>query len=85
MTSYGFHSEAADEYVATTQYYLEHASPLVAAAFVAEVEEAIQRLLSTPKIGAVVENNIHRPSLRGFPVQFTIVGNQSKIAFRSMR
>lgn len=38
MVSYGFHSEAADEYLAATRYYLDHASPLVAAAFVAEIE-----------------------------------------------
>ena len=42
MPSYGFHSEAAKEYFSATQYYLDHASPLVAAAFVAEVEAAIQ-------------------------------------------
>ena len=41
MASYGFHSEAAEEYLAATQYYLDHASPLVAAAFVAEVAAAI--------------------------------------------
>lgn len=38
MASYGFHSEAAEEYLVATQYYLDHASPLLAAAFVAEVE-----------------------------------------------
>ncbi|HEV7396783.1 MAG TPA: hypothetical protein VGN86_09770 [Pyrinomonadaceae bacterium] len=48
MASYGFHSEAAEEYVAATQYYLDHASTLVAAAFVAEVEAAIQILLEYP-------------------------------------
>jgi len=41
MASYGFHSEAADEYLAATRYYLDHSSPLVAAAFVAEIEAAI--------------------------------------------
>jgi len=49
MASYGFHSEAAEEYLAATQYYLDHASPLVATAFVAEVEAAIQTLLASPK------------------------------------
>jgi hypothetical protein len=44
MASYGFHSEAADEYLAATRYYLDHASPLIAAAFVAEVEAAIETL-----------------------------------------
>ncbi len=44
MAGYGFHSEAAEE-------YLDHASPLVAAAFVAEVEAAIQILLPLPQHG----------------------------------
>jgi plasmid stabilization system protein ParE len=48
MVSYGFHSEAADEYLAATRYYLDHASPLVAAAFLAEIEGAIQTLLASP-------------------------------------
>lgn len=45
MASYGFHSDAGDEYLAATRYYLDRASPLVAAAFVAEVESAIKLLL----------------------------------------
>ena len=48
MASYGFHAEAAEEYFAATKYYLDHASPLVAAAFVAEVEGAIQTMLASP-------------------------------------
>jgi hypothetical protein len=40
MASYGFHPGAAEEYLAATQYYLEHVSPLIAAAFVAEVESS---------------------------------------------
>jgi plasmid stabilization system protein ParE len=51
MTSYGFHPGATEEYLAATQYYLNHASPLVAAAFVAEVEAAIQTLLASPSDG----------------------------------
>jgi len=44
MASYGFHSEAADEYLAATRYYLDKTSPLVAAAFVAEIEAATRVL-----------------------------------------
>jgi toxin ParE1/3/4 len=68
MASYGFHSEAAEEYLAATQYYLDHALPLVAAAFVAEVEAAIQMLLASPTRWAVVEEpQIRRYSLTRFP------------------
>jgi toxin ParE1/3/4 len=68
MASYGFHAEAAEEYPAATQYYLEHASPLIAAAFVAEVETAIQQLLQTPTRWAVLEKaEIRRYLLTRFP------------------
>jgi toxin ParE1/3/4 len=68
MPTYGFHSEAAEEYLATTQYYLDHASPLVAAAFVAEVEAAIQTLLLCPTTWAVIEEpQIRRYLLTRFP------------------
>jgi hypothetical protein len=48
MATYGFHPDAAEEYLASMQYYLDHASPLVAAAFVVEVEAGIQTLLTSP-------------------------------------
>ena len=68
MPAYAFHSEAAEEYVAVTQYYLDHASPLVAAAFVAEVEAAIQTLLLSPTTWAVIEEpQIRRYLLTRFP------------------
>ena len=68
MASYGFHSEAAEEYLAATRYYLDHASPLVAAAFVAEVEAAIQSLLASPTRWAVIEEpQIRRYLLTRFP------------------
>ena len=68
MASYGFHSEAAEEYLAVTRYYLDHASPLVAAGFVAEVEAAIQTLLASPTTWAVIEEpQIRRYLLSRFP------------------
>lgn len=68
MASYGFYSEAADEYLAATRYYLDHASPLVAAAFVAETEGAIQTLLSSPTTWPVIEEpQIRRGLLKRFP------------------
>ena len=68
MASYAFHSEAAEEYLAATQYYLDQASPLVAAAFVAEVETAVQTLLASPTTWAVIEEpQIRRYLLTRFP------------------
>jgi len=68
MPSYGFHCEGAEEYLAATQYYLDHASPLVAAALVAEVEAAIQTVLASPTRWAVIEEpQIRRYLLTRFP------------------
>jgi plasmid stabilization system protein ParE len=68
MPSFGFHSEAADEYLAATRYYLDRASTLVAAAFVAEVEGAIQSLLAAPATWPVIEEpQIRRYLLKRFP------------------
>lgn len=68
MASYGFHPEAAEEYLAATQYYLEQASPLIAAAFVAEAEAAIQTLLAAPTRTVIIEDpEIRRYLLTRFP------------------
>ena len=68
MASYGFHSGAADEYLAATRYYLDQASPLVAATFVAEVEAAIKTLLDAPTTWPVIEEpEIRRYLLKQFP------------------
>jgi plasmid stabilization system protein ParE len=68
MASYGFHSDAAEEYLAATRYYLDRASPLVAASFVAEIEAAIQILLTSPMTWPIIEEpQIRRYLLRRFP------------------
>jgi plasmid stabilization system protein ParE len=68
MANYGFHLEAAEEYLTATQYYLEHSSELIAAAFVAEVEAAIQILRTAPTQWAVIEEpQIRRCLLTRFP------------------
>jgi toxin ParE1/3/4 len=55
MPSYGFHPEALSEYSEAAQYYLEHAPPIVAAAFIAEIEAAIKRILDAPTTWRVIE------------------------------
>jgi plasmid stabilization system protein ParE len=68
MATYGFHSEAADEYLTATRYYLDHASPLVATTFVAEVEDAIKTLQASPTTWPVIEEpQIRRYLLKRFP------------------
>ena len=68
MASYGFHSEAAEEYLTATQYYIEHASPLIATVFVAEVEAAVEALRRSPMRWPVIEEpQIRRYLLSRFP------------------
>jgi plasmid stabilization system protein ParE len=68
MTSYGFHPAALVEYEDATRYYLEQASPIVAAAFVAAVESAIQTVLASPMTWRVVdEPAVRRYLLSRFP------------------
>jgi toxin ParE1/3/4 len=68
MASYGFHPEALAEYENATAYYLEHGSPMVAAAFVAEVETAIQTVLASPETWRIVDQpNLRRYLLSRFP------------------
>ena len=84
MASYGFHSEAAEEYLAATQHYLEHASPFVATAFVAEVKPLFKRCLTLPRDGQQLKARRYGvTSSPDFHILFTIVGTWRQIAFRS--
>jgi toxin ParE1/3/4 len=68
MASYGFHAEAAEEYLAATLYYVNEVSPVVAVAFVAEIEAAIHTLLESPITWPVAEEpQIRRYTLKRFP------------------
>jgi plasmid stabilization system protein ParE len=68
MASYGFHSEAEQEYLAATRHYLDSASPLIAAAFIAEIEDSIRTLLASPTTWPIVEEpQIRRYLLKRFP------------------
>ena len=68
MPSYRFDTEAAEEYFESTRYYLNHASPLIAAAFVSEVEKAIRTLVASPTLWPVVDvPKIRRIVLSRFP------------------
>lgn len=67
MSSYRFHLQA-EEYFEAVKYYLTKASPLVAAAYVNEVEASIQAVLTTPTIWPVIdESQTRRFLLRRFP------------------
>jgi plasmid stabilization system protein ParE len=87
MTSYGFHPEADEEYLAATQYYLERASELIAAAFVAEVETAIQTLRVAPTRWSVIEEpKIRRYLLTRFPyaIYYRYEANHERVSIYAL-
>jgi toxin ParE1/3/4 len=68
MRTYGFHPEAVAEYQDAANFYLEHASPLVAASFVAEIETSISKVLLNPETWPVAEAPaIRRYLIHRFP------------------
>lgn len=85
MASYGFHPEAAEEYLAATQYYLEQASELIATAFVAEVETAIQTLRAAPTRYAVRNLRYDASCSLDFLIRFTIGTKLTTVVSQSMR
>jgi len=68
MATYGFHPEALAEYNDAANFYLEHASPLIAASFIAQVEVSISKLLLNPEICRFVKSqDIRRYLMHQFP------------------
>jgi plasmid stabilization system protein ParE len=63
MTKYSFHPDALVEYEDATRYYLEQASPIVAAAFVAAVESAVQAVLASPMMSSFADPRLLTPFL----------------------
>lgn len=68
MRTYGFHPEALAEYHDAANFYLEQASPLIAASFLAEVETSVLKILGNPETWRVVEPpGIRRYLIHRFP------------------
>jgi toxin ParE1/3/4 len=68
MRTYGFHPEALAEYHDAANFYLERASPLIAASFLAEVETSVLNILGNPATWRVVEApGIRRYLIHRFP------------------
>jgi plasmid stabilization system protein ParE len=78
MRTYGFHPEALAEYHDAANFYLEQASPLIAASFLAEVETSVLKILGNPETWRVVEApGIWRYLIHRFPMRFIIDGNRN--------
>jgi plasmid stabilization system protein ParE len=70
MAGYAFHPEALAEFEDAARYYLEEASPVVASAFVAAVESAIEKVIASPMAWRVIdESAVRRYLLSRFPLR----------------
>mgnify|MGYP003445421535 FL=1 len=70
---YEFHPEALAEYLKATAYYGEHGGAL-AERYVDSVEDAIQRILESPRRWRIIDEDVHRCLTHVFPygVLYTI-------------
>ena len=66
MLGYQFHPEASLEYVEAVDYYIE-INPLLADAFVGEVEHAISMIRKYPNRWRLVDENVRRYLVHRFP------------------
>lgn len=68
MAGFAFHPDALLEYADATNYYLDAASPAIAARFVVAVESAVALIVANPARCAIVEQpGIRRYVFRRFP------------------
>ena len=64
--TFAFHPEAEAEFLATVDHY-EHSDPGLGEDFAAEVNDAIQNILSYPEAWPVLRGNVHRCLTNRFP------------------
>jgi len=64
--TYSFHPEARAEFEEATLYYSEK-SPSLGLAFYAEVEYAIERIVETPFLYRVIDEDVRRCLTKRFP------------------
>ncbi len=75
-----YHPEAAEELLEASKYYLE-ISPELARSFVANVEEAIEKILHAPGTWPVVDDGVRRFLVRRFPygIYYTLVDGETTV------
>ena len=79
--NYSFHDQATGDVVAAQDYYLQHASALVASRFTSELDRVIQLLLANPGFGTPLAGQRRIYPLKGFPfsIVYRIEGEQLRI------
>jgi len=65
-------------------YYLQHATPGIAAAFVADYENAARRLLQFPEAGTSISMHLRRLPMRHFPYSIIYQATAAAITIRAV-
>ncbi|MEW6326349.1 MAG: type II toxin-antitoxin system RelE/ParE family toxin [Thermodesulfobacteriota bacterium] len=75
-----FHPDAETE-VNEAATFLDLESPGLGTAFLDDVQQAIEVLLSHPEIAPVIKGRVRRKTLRKFPysIMYSVVGNQIRV------
>lgn len=68
---YSLHPEASAELEAAARHYAEHASPLIAEAFLLDFERTVDLLAANPLIGSVVGSGLRLLHFARFP--YTVI------------
>ena len=65
-------------------YYLQHSTPPIAAAFVADFEHGAQRLLQFPLAGRQISSNLRALPIRHFPYSIVYQATDDAITIRAI-
>lgn len=65
-------------------YYLQHATPGIAAAFVADYESGARRLLQFPQAGTAVSQRLRILPMRHFPYSIVYQATDDAITIRAI-
>ena len=65
-------------------YYLHHATPGIAAAFVADYENSARRLIQFPQAGTLISQRLRRLPMRHFPYSIIHQATAESITIRAI-
>lgn len=65
-------------------YYLQHATPDIAAAFVADYASSTRRILQFPKLGTPVSRDLRILPMRHFPYSIIYLATAETITIRAV-
>lgn len=65
-------------------YYLQHATPGIAAAFVADYEHSARRILQFPQVGTSISRHLQLLPMRHFPYSIIYQASAESVTIRAV-